>query len=77
MIKLIDILNEEAKKNSIEDVSLEAVVDRMTQLRKYAPYRFSGTWFIVQIGDRVFKSYRSKQSAIKHTINNKLWKVVV
>lgn len=59
----------------IIDVSVEAVADRILELRKYAPYRFGGAWFIAQTGEKEFKSYRSKSSAVKRSIGGVYWKL--
>ena len=58
----------------LEGKTIEEASKAIEFLRRFAPFRFGGTWFIAQLGDE-FEAYRTKAAAFKNAAGNHVYKV--
>lgn len=55
----------------IEGQTIQEAVGTLKKLRRYAPYRFGGKWFIIENEEGRYEAFRTKCKAVKNAI--KAW----
>ena len=48
----------------LEGRTIDEAVKSLENLRRYMPYRFGGTYFIIETHNGVFEAYRTKCKAV-------------